>query len=59
MNNRMATILASEAATVAGTKTIDLNENAPLSKIVIRMKGTNNGHTPTAHPVKMVKKSRS
>ena len=56
MNNRMATILASEAATVAATKTIDLNENAPLSKIVIRMKGTNNGHTPTAHPVKMVQK---
>jgi len=56
MNNRMATVLASEAATVAATKTIDLNENAPLSKIVVRMKGTNNGHTPTAHPVKMVQK---
>ena len=56
MNNRMATILASEAATTAGTKTIDLNENAPLSKIVIRMKGTNNGSTPTAHPTKMISK---
>ena len=33
MNNRISTILASEAATVAATKTIDLNENAPLSKI--------------------------
>jgi len=56
MNNRMATILASEAATVAGTKTIDLNENAPLSKIVVRMKGTNSSSTPTAHPAKMVTK---
>lgn len=56
MNNRMSTILASEAATVVATKTIDLNENAPLSKIVIRFKGTNNGSTPTAHPAKMISK---
>ncbi len=56
MNNRMATILASEAATTAATKVIDLNENAPLSKIVVRFKGTNNGSTPTAHPAKMVTK---
>lgn len=56
MNNRISTILASEASTTAGTKTIDLNENAPLSKIVIRFKGTNNGSTPTAHPAKMVSK---
>ena len=56
MNNRIATILASQAATTAATKTIDLNENAPLSKIVIRMKGTNNSSTPTAHPAKMISK---
>ncbi len=56
MNNRMATILASEAATVPGTKTIDLNENAPLSKIVIRFKGKNSQDTPVAHPAKMVQK---
>ena len=56
MNNRISTILASEAATVAATKVIDLNENAPLSKIVIRFKGTNNGSTPTHHPAKMVSK---
>lgn len=56
MNNRMSTILASESTTTAGTKTIDLNENAPLSKIVIRFKGTNNNSTPTAHPAKMVTK---
>lgn len=56
LNNRMATILASEAATVAATKTIDLNENAPLSKIVVRFKGTNSSSTPTAHPAKMVSK---
>ena len=56
MTNRISTILASEAATTAATKTIDLNENAPLSKIVIRMKGTNSSSTPTAHPAKMVTK---
>lgn len=56
LNNRMATILASEAATTPATKTIDLNENAPLSKIVIRYKGTNSTSTPIAHPVKMVQK---
>lgn len=56
MNNRISTILASESATTAGTKTIDLNENAPLSKIVIRYKGTNSSSTPTAHPAKMVTK---
>jgi len=54
MNNRISTILASEAATVAATKTIDLNENAPLSKIVIRFKGTNSSATPPHHPAKMV-----
>ena len=56
MTNRISTILASEAATTAATKTIDLNENSPLSKIVVRFKGTNNGSTPTAHPSKMVSK---
>ena len=56
LNNRIATILASEAATVIGTKTIDLNENAPLSKIVIRFKGTNSTNVPTAHPAKMIQK---
>jgi len=56
MVNRIATILASEASTTAATKVIDLNENAPLSKIVVRFKGTNNGSTPTAHPAKMVTK---
>lgn len=52
----MATILASESATTPATKTIDLNENAPLSKIVIRYKGTNSTSTPIAHPAKMVQK---
>ncbi|MCK5504550.1 MAG: hypothetical protein KAJ10_05280 [Thermodesulfovibrionia bacterium] len=56
MNNRMSTILASESTTTAATKVIDLTENAPLSKIVLRFKGTNNGSTPTAHPAKMVTK---
>lgn len=54
--NRISTILASEAATTAGTKTINIDENAPISEISIRFKGTNNGSTPTAHPAKMVTK---
>lgn len=56
MNNRISTILASENATTPITKTIDLNENAPLSKIVIRFKGTNSTDVPIAHPAKMVQK---
>lgn len=56
MNNRIATILASEGATTPATKTIDLNENAPLSKIVVRFKGLNSQDAPIAHPAKMVQK---
>ena len=55
-NMRMATILASESTTTAATKTIDLNIQNPISQIMIRFKGTNNGSTPTAHPAKMVSK---
>lgn len=56
MDNRITTILASESTTTAATKTIQLKENVPVSRINIRFKGTNNGSTPTAHPAKMVTK---
>ena len=56
MNYRIASLLASEAATTAATKTIDVNVNKPISRITIQFKGTNNGSVPTAHPAKMVSK---
>lgn len=56
MKYRVAEILASEAATTAATKTIDLNLRNPISRLLIRMKGTNSSSTPTAHPAKMLTK---
>ena len=56
MNYRMASILAPEAASAAGTKTLDINLADPISRITIQFKGLNNGNTPTAHPAKMVSK---
>lgn len=56
MNYRIASILAAEAANTATTKTMDVNLAAPISRIVIQFKGTNNGSVPTAHPAKMVSK---
>lgn len=56
MKHRISQLLASEAATTATTKTLELNITDPISRITIRMKGTNNGSTPTAHPALMVSK---
>lgn len=56
MNYRIASLLSSEAANTAGTKTIDVNVKQPISRIIVEMKATNNGNTPTAHPAKMVSK---
>jgi len=53
---RLATILASKDVSTAGTETIDINIQKPISRIVIEYKGTNNGATPTAHGAKMVSK---
>jgi len=53
---RITTLLASEDASTAATKTIDINLTNPISKIVVQFKGTNNGATPTAHGAKMVSK---
>lgn len=49
-------MLASESIATAGTKTMDIDLKKPISRITIRVKGTNNGSTPTAHPALMVSK---
>lgn len=49
MNYRKATILASESATTAGTKTVDLDMSDIISRIQVKFHATNNGNTPTAH----------
>ena len=49
-------MLASESIATAGTKTIDVNIKKPISRITVRVKGTNNGSTPTAHPALIVSK---
>ncbi len=56
MNYRIASLLSSEAADTAATKTIDITVNKPISRITVQFKGTNNGSTPTAHPAKMISK---
>jgi len=56
MNYRTASILAPEAASTAATKTLDINLADPVSRLVIQMKGLNNGTTLTAHPAKMISK---
>ena len=56
MNYRTTEILSSEAANTAGTKVLDINIDKPISRIVVQMKGLNNGSVPTAHPTKMISK---
>lgn len=56
MNYRIASMLASEAATVPATKTIDVDIAKPISRITIQMKGTNSTSIPIAHPAKMLTK---
>lgn len=56
MNYRLATILAAEAANSAATKTIDIDVQDPISQLIVQMKATNNGTTPTAHPAKIITK---
>lgn len=53
---RIASMLASEAATVPATKTIDVDIAKPISRITIQMKGTNSTSVPVAHPAKMLTK---
>jgi hypothetical protein len=56
MRYRLADILLSESNATAGTKTIDLTVKDPISALSIQMKSTNNGITPTAHPIKRITK---
>jgi hypothetical protein len=56
MNYRLASILPSEAANSAGTKTIDINVADPISRFVIQIKGLNSADAPVAHPAKMISK---
>ncbi len=56
MNYRSSEILASESIATAGTKTIDVNLIDPISRIMIQVKLTGNGSTPTAHPAKAISK---
>jgi len=53
---RINEVLAAEAASTAGTKTIDLNITDVISRITIAFKGTNSTGVPVAHPAKMVSK---
>lgn len=56
MNYRVASILPSEAADAAATKTIDLNFAKPISRITVQIKALNSGNVVTAHPAKIVSK---
>ena len=49
--HRYSEILADESITTAGTKTIDVNLTDPISAIFGQVRLTNNGSTPTGHPV--------
>jgi len=56
MKYRLVQLLASESLATNATKTMDINLVTPISRIVIRMKGTNTTSTPTGHPAKMISK---
>lgn len=56
MNYRIASLLASEAATTAATKTIDINVATPISRILVEYKATNGDSVPDGHPAKIVSK---
>jgi len=53
---RVATLLPSETATTAGTKTIDLDVTDPVSMITVIMKAKSAGTVMTAHPAGNVSK---
>jgi hypothetical protein len=56
MKYRLASILAHEDITVAGTKTLDVSLRDVISRINIQVKATNNGSAPTAHPASIISK---
>jgi len=52
----MIELQKSRTETANTTRTIDLDIATPISRIVIRMKGTNSSSTPAGHPAKMISK---
>ena len=56
MKYRLASILAHEDISTAGTKTLDISLKDVISRINIQVKATNNGSAPTAHPAKIISK---
>lgn len=56
MNYRKATILASESATTATTKDIDIDLEEVISRIQIKFNGTNTDIVPTAQHAKQISK---
>ena len=52
----MIELQKSRTETANTTRTIDLDIATPISRIVIRMKGTNSTSTPVGHPAKMISK---
>lgn len=56
MNYRTTTVLAAKSINSAATEIIDINIKDVISRFVIQVKLTGNGNTPTAHPVKAIKK---
>ena len=52
----MIELQKSRSETTNTTRTIDINVSTPISRIVIRMKGTNTNSTPVGHPAKMISK---
>ena len=52
----MIELQKSRSETTNTTRTIDINVATPISRIVIRMKGTNTNSTPVGHPANMISK---
>jgi len=52
----MIELQKSRSETTNTTRTIDINVATPISRIVVRMKGTNTTSTPVGHPAKMISK---
>lgn len=56
MNYRSTEILASESIATAATKVVDLNLQAPISRLSLIIKVTNATNSPVGHPAEVIKK---
>jgi len=56
MGHRLAELVDNESIATAGTRTVDLDMNEPISRITVQLRLVNNGSTPTAHPATAVSK---